>query len=833
MNTPDDKSSRWELRVAADIGDRTPVDWGDELAKDPTMAGRVSGLRNLERLAAAHARMSEDVADDPFAFIGIVLLHYRIVEWVGSGNMGTVYRAQDGHLPRQVAIKVVPTKRIAHETLREILLREARIACSINHPNVATILDVGEDERCVFVVMEFVLGTTLSELIREHPIPTSTVVEYGIQIASALQAAHDAGIVHRDLKSANIAVTKSGLLKVLDFGIAVRVSESPTRGASDSVYGPAGMVAGTPVYMAPELLLGRPADARSDNWALGVTLQEVLTGARPFVTDNRAELDRAVLRDDPTPLPGSIPTPLRRVIARCLKKDPAHRYQHASEVRAALEAIRDSPPARTRPRVRPWAVAVVGLFLVIGAWLARHPPIPSRHSILVFPARNESGIAEQQFLADGLTDQLINTFARLSPLSVMSRTTSYAVAREAKPLPSLAREHSFDMVLESSVARNGDRVHVNVQLVDARSDRHIWAQSYERPLREILTLDREIARGVAGSLRVRLTDSEQTRLAPAPPVELPVYRAYVLGRTLKAERRYDRALASYARATALDSTFAPAFAGLADCYTEMAYYQEMNPGEALPRAAAAATRALQIDSTQGMAHLALAYVHGIQLDWARAKAELDRAQEDAPGSPEVWYGRADYLGIHGRAGEEVKAMERAVELDPLSVRYANELGLAYMNARRLADAATQFKRVEREGRSDEARRARAYGARCLALQGRAAAAIEALRPPAGSEATTYEMEEVAYALARAGRKREALGVVSQLTSGRRPGSPLAIAAAQLAAGERESSFATLFRAAADHDPRIIWLGVDQRFDAIRGDPRYATLMRGMGLGPAA
>jgi serine/threonine protein kinase/tetratricopeptide (TPR) repeat protein len=833
MNNPDDKSSRWELRVAADIGDRTPVDWGDEVAKDPTMAGRVSGLRNLERLAAAHAKVTEEFADDPSAFIGVVLLHYRIVEWIGSGNMGTVYRAQDEHLPRQVAIKVVPSKRIARETLREILLREARIACSINHPNVATIHDVGEDERCVFVVMEFVQGTTLSELIREHPLPTSTAVEYGIQIASALQAAHDAGIVHRDLKSANIAVTKSGLLKVLDFGIAVRVAE-PT--ATDSVYGPAGMVAGTPVYMAPELLQGRAADARSDIWALGVTLQEILTGARPFVTDNRAELDRAVLRDDPTPLPGSIPMPLRRVIARCLKKDPAHRYQHASEVRAALEAIRDSPPARTRPRVRPWAVAVVGLFLAIGAWLAffRTIPVPHmRHSILVFPSRNESGIAEQQFLADGLTDQLINTFARLSPLSVMSRTTSYAVAREAKPLPTLAREHSFDMVLESSVTRNGDRVHVNVQLVDARSDRHIWAQSYERPLREVLTLDREIARGVAGSLRVRLTDSEQARLAPAPPVELPVYRAYVLGRNLKAERRYDRAIASYTRATALDSTFAPAFAGLADCYTEMAYYQEMDPGEALPRAAAAATRALAIDSTQGMAHLALAYVHGIQLDWARAKAELDRAQEDAPGSPEVWYGRADYLGIHGQAGEEVKAMERAVELDPLSVRYANELGLAYMNAGRVAAAATQFQRVEREGRSDEARRARAYGARCLALQGRAAAAIEMLRPPSGSEATTYELEELAYALARSGRKREALGVVSQLTSGGRPGSPLAIAAAQLAAGEKESSFATLFRAAADHDPRIIWLGVDQRFDSIRDDPRYVALMRGMGLGPAA
>jgi len=839
MNARDEESSSRELKIAAAIDDRTPLDWENELARDPTLAGLMSGLRNVEKIASAHAKITEELVDDFSGFIGTVLLHYRIVEWIGSGSMGAVFRAQDEHLPRQVAIKVVLKESLADRTLGEILLREARIACSINHPNIATVLDVGENERCVFFVMEFVQGRTLAGLIEEHPLPASVAVEYGIQIASAIQAAHDAGVVHRDLKSSNVCVTKGGLVKVLDFGIAVKASPSilVDTTAAESTYGPAGMTAGTIAYMAPEMLRGQPADKRSDIWALGVTLQEILTGTRPFSGETRTEVERAILREDPAPLPASIPKPLRSVIARCLKKDPTHRYQHAAEVRAALEPIRDSPAAPAA-RPRPWIVALgLGAAAIIAGlilWPPSSRPPLSPHSILVFPSRNESGVAEQQFLADGLTDQLINTFARLSHVSVKSRTTSYAVAKESKPLPRLAQEHGFDMMLESSVTRTADRVRVNVQLVDARSDRQIWAESYERPLREILTLDREIARGVTGSLKMRLTDAEQAGLAPAPPVDFPVYQAYVLGRSLKAERRYARAIESYSRATRLDSTFAPAYAGLADCYTEMAYYRELAPAEALSRAAAAATRALRIDSTQGTAHLALAYVHGFQMDWKGAKAELDLAREDEPGSPEVWYGLADYLGAHGRAGEEVAAMERAVDLDPLSIRYTNELGLAYLNAGRVADAAAQFRRVEKDGRSDEARRAHAYAARCLALQGKSEEAIESLRPAAGSRATPYEEEELAYALSSAGKKSEALRVLARLASmGRGIASPLAIAAAQLAAGEREPAFATLSRAAADRDPRLIWLGVDQRFDSIRGDPRYAALMRSMGLEPAA
>ena len=817
------------LRIAGDIGDQTPVSWDDEIARTPGLADQISGLRDVERLAAAHARIAEELLGVAGPeLIGSLLSHYRIVDRIGSGGMGVVYRARDEHLGGFVGLKVLHEDRVADESARTLLLREARLARSVNHPNVVTIFDVGESEGRVFIAMEYIEGTTLSDAIRVHPLPLSTFLNYGVQVASALHAAHEAGVVHRDLKSGNIRVTAAGLVKVLDFGIAVRTSVGPmeTTMTVDSVYGRAGVIAGTVPYMAPEVLRGELPDRRSDIWALGVTLQEALTGRRPFIGE-RMELEHAIQQEDPAPLPSTVSKPLRGVIARCLKKDPGQRYQHASEVRAALEAIDPNRGGSSRHRlIKAAGVALAALFIW---WLIRPlplPPRPPKYSLLVLPSGNGSGAQEQQFLADGLTDDLINTFARLSSMRVRGRTTSYAIAHEQEPLSRLARKHSLDLVLESSVVRIGDRVRVNVELMDARADSQVWAQSYERPIREVLTLDSDIALGVADCLKLHLTSAERARLEPVPPVDLPVYQAYVLARNLAADRKYGRALASYAEATRLDSTFAAAYAGLAECYTERLYYQEMSPEEALPRAMAAASRALEIDPTQASAHVALAYVYGAQWDFTHAKVELDRALEDGPSSAEVWYGRSLYFGVLGRPGEEVEAMERAVSLDSLSTRYATELGLAYLNARRVDAAAAQFLRVQRDGEGDETRRAHAYWARCLVLQGRALKAVAELQGSDGTQGTAYEREELAYALARAGRKADALRMIARLARGEKGGlvNPLAIAAAQLAVGERESAFATLLRARKSKDPRTLWIGVDERFDSLRNDPRYPELI---------
>ena len=832
------------LRIAGNIADLTPVSWDEEVARDPELAKKVSGFRNVERLVAAYAQIGKEFERDPGAdLVGSLLTHYRIVDRLGAGGMGTVYRARDERLGRIVALKLVHEERVADENARQMLMREARIAGAIKHPNVAPIFDVGESAGRVFIAMEYVEGATLAKKIREQPLTVRDALKCGIQIASALHAVHDAGVVHRDLKSGNISITPDGWVKILDFGIAVRtpgerVDETTSL---DSVYGPAGRLAGTLPYMAPELLRGAPPDKRSDIWALGVTLHEVLTGSHPFTAASWPELERAIQGKDPAPLPGSVPVPLRRVIERCMEKDPGQRYHHASEVGAALEAIRDSAPSwpswKHRSAVALGTVGVLALAALLFLWHPWSPssiPDRSQGSILVLPTRTGSGMQDQQFLAAGLTDDLINTFSRLSSISVSGRTTSDAIAREQKALPVLAREHSLDMVLESSMVRVGDRVRVNVQLMDARLDRQIWAQSYVRPVREAAGLDHEIAGGVAHILKLRLTGAELARLEPVPPVALPAYEAYVHGRGLAAERNYRRALAFYVDATRLDSTFAAAYAGLADCYTQMVYYGDIAPEEALPRAMTAASRALEKDSTQASAHLALAFVFGIHWDWKRANAELERALEDEPGNAEAWYRRSLYFGVQGRTRDEVDAMEHAVSLDPLSIRYANELGLAYLNARRVKDAEAQFRRVQKDGEGDEVRMAHAYWARCLVLQGKAAQGVVALQGSARAPATSYDAEELPYALARAGRRAEALKALARLRDAAERGlvSPLAIASAQLAAGDRESAFATLFRAIERGDPRLVWLGVDERFDPIRGDRRFRMLLVRMHLSPS-
>jgi len=853
---PPERREDW-LRIAGDIGDRRPVDWDAETSRSGASLTDTSGLRNLEKLAAAHDRVASeldeltDLGDGRSSarpgsrqltdgeLTGTVLSHYRILERIGAGAMGVVYKARDERLDlgRIVAVKVLHAECVGDPDARQTLLREARIACSFAHPNIATIFEVGEADRRVFIAMEYVDGGTLAEAIQRRPLPIRTVVGYGIQIAAALEAAHEAGIVHRDLKSKNIVLTPTGLVKVLDFGIAVRApASSDGRPAADrDRYGPAGSTAGTIAYMAPECLRGDAPDRRCDVWALGITLYEAVAGKRPFLGDTRVALERSIHRDDPPPLPESVPVQLRRLIERCLDKEPGRRYQRAGEVRAALEAIRDSAKPR---RISWFGVGTIAAVLAIVAVLQAYregiwpfggaaTPPASGPAVIVLPAHNASGAESQQYLSDGLTDGVINALMRISSVRVLSRQSSYAISREPSPMPTLARKHAIDYALESSIVQTGERVRVNVQLVEARSDHQVWARSYERPIQQALALDREIVLGVARSLKLSLSPSELAALGPAPEVDRAAYREYVLGRNYAAERDYRRAMASYERAARIEPSFASAHAGLAICSVEMVYYGHADPRTALPSAQASATRSLGLDSTQASAHLALAYVAGIRWDWKNARAQLERALADEPGNPEVWYGWSFYYGVLGKAREEVDAMERVVEGDPLSLRFANELGLAYLNAGRVADAQARFERVKRGGESEESRRAAAYDARCLTLRGRTHEAVAALEELAKRERAPYARAELAYALAKVGRRAAAERDVEEL---RRAGglvSPIEIAAIELALAKTDAAFATLEQGVKERDSRVLWIRVDQRFEPIRQDPRFAALLRQM------
>ena len=847
---PDPAPDRDELlrRLAEAIGDRTPVDWSAAFEAAPEGSrDELRLLERLDRLTRTHERIAEEFAGGPAAMLeGTTLSHYRVIEKLGEGGMGVVYRAHDDRLARDVALKVLHPDRFGDDSMRQGLLREARLAGSLNDPNIATVYDVGESDRYVYIAIECVDGATLHDLAQGRALPASTAIEYGIQIASALRAAHASGIVHRDLKSRNICVSKAGVVKVLDFGIAASTGRAAARGApgSEPENDSASPGAGTLAYMAPELLRGEPADARSDIWSLGVCLYEMLAGGRPFVGAGAREVERAILNSDPPDLPASVALPLRTVVARCLHKEPARRYQTAGEVQSALEALRPAmgpsrsadPPSPAPPR--PWRIEgrhfayalIAAALAVLVLWRPWGPRPPHDPAVVVLPTRNESGEGDQQYLADGLTDQLINSFAVLSRLSVLSRTTSDAVARRPEPLPTAAQRYRFDYALETAVVRERGRLRVHARLVEARTDRSVWAESYERPIGEIVALNNEIVVAVVARLKTPFSNAEAARLGTARTVDPAAFQAFVRGRTAVMERRYGPALDLFLEAVRADSTYANAYAGLADCYTEMLYYHELPWAETYPRAIAAADRALALDSTQADAHLAKALVWGIAWDWNRAVAELRNAETDAPGSAQVHYRWSLYDGVMGRVVDAVEEMRRAVQLDPASPRMATELGLAYLNARQIDQAEREFERVMAWDDGPERKRARAYRARCLALTGRAARAAAEMTAAGPESLGVFELEELAYVEAAAGHGAVSRRIVGDLLA-RGPGvaSPLAIAAAQLTAGSRDAALETLLRACDQHDPKLLWLGVDQRFDPIRREPKYDMMIRAMGL----
>jgi eukaryotic-like serine/threonine-protein kinase len=785
-----------------------------------------------------------------------IVAHYRILEKIGEGGMGVVYRARDERLNRDVALKFLPAELDKDAAARNLLMREARTASALNHPNICTIHDVGEEDGRTYIVMEFVQGRPLEEIAREGPLPAEAIVRYGAQIADALAHAHHHGVVHRDLKSANVLITGEGRAKILDFGLARHIEADEVGGKTLSLV-PSNQrgVVGTLHYIAPEVFRGEMADARSDIWALGVILYEMAAGRRPFRGKTAYELSSLILNDSPPPLPASVPATLGAVISRCLIKEPGRRYQNAGEVRAALEAVATQSalivPAsenvgaeegkRSQNRLSLLVVAAIVAASLIGAvvWKKKtgigqaSATSGAIQSLAVLPLENLSGDPKQDYFADGMSDALITNLSQIKGLRIISRTSVMQYKGTRQPVSEIASELHVDAVVEGSVVRSNDRVRISAELVRGQTQQNLWAQSYERPFKDILALQNEVASDIMKEIQIQLTQQERARLSTSRAVVPAAYDAYLEGRYNAGKRTGDaltQSVADFRRAIQLDPSYAPAYAGLATSLALLAEYKDVPPTELLFEAESVAKKAVQLDENLAEAHAALGLIRYSLLEWQGVISEYQRSIELNPGEANAhhWYALA--LSESGKSEQGIAEIKLARELDPRSrIINANVAWCLYL-AGKYEEAIEQARQALTLDPSFAV--AHGYLGQAYLEKGNYENSNEELQKAislSGGE-TSYKAE-LANAYAVAGRQEDARTILAELLrlSSKQYVSPYSLALIYTGLGEKDAAFEWLNKAYDARTVRMMSLSVHPRFASLRSDPRFNTVIQRTGL----
>jgi eukaryotic-like serine/threonine-protein kinase len=640
------------------------------------------------------------------AMLGQRFSHYVIEQKLGEGGMGVVYRAKDERLQRDVALKFLGILSTGTSARHERALQEARAISALNHPNICTVYEIDEVDGKPFIAMEFVEGKPLSLEISSTGMALDQVERYGMQLADALQHAHSRGIIHRDLKAANVILTPSGRLKVLDFGISRKIEpggggDGTTR--FDQSWESQHTFTGTLPYIAPEILKGQEADVRSDIWSLGVLLYEMAAGRRPFIGATAFELTAAILRERTPEISPLLPPVLQAVIDKCLDKDPGQRYQTAGEVRAALEAASTASrtheyltgqqvtkalePGFFRSRNLVVMAAMLALASGLGYWLLgrgkeekKGPLSGAVQSIAVLPLANLSGDPSQDYFADGMTDAIITELSEIRKLRVISRTSVMQYKHTQKTMDQIARDLNVDAIVEGSVMRADNRVRISAKLFQTNIEGALWGDNFERDYKDVLALQGDVATAIARGIQVELSSAEQSQLTRSRSVVPAAYEAYLKGRYAFEERTpeaFQDALGYFQKAIQEDKTFAAAYAGLADTYLSMSNYQ-LAPGESLiPKAKAAAEKALELDERLAQAHTSLAAIRMYHLEGGDIEGEFQRAIALDPGYAQGIHWYALYLAARGRKEESIREIKLARDIDPKSLIINANTGWVY------------------------------------------------------------------------------------------------------------------------------------------------------------
>ena len=763
---------------------------------------------------------------------------YKILEELGRGGMGVVYKAEDTKLKRTVALKFLPPELTHISEVKERFMREAQAAAALDHPNICTVYEFDEAEEKTFISMAYIEGQSLKEKIESGLLELDEALRIAIQIAEGLQEAHKNGVVHRDIKSANIMVTEKDQAKIMDFGLA--------RIAGGTLVTKEGMAMGTIAYMSPEQARGEEVDHRTDIWSLGVVLYEVFTGQLPFKGEHDQAVVYSILNEKPEPitsLNSGIPMVIEQVVGKALEKNPDERYQHIEELLDDLRAISEGiEPEGIRARLRKakllrskkailyvsiGAISIVLIVIALSLFTGR---VEAIDSIAVLPFENMTGDPNQEYFVDGMTEALIANLARINSLRVISRTSIMQYKKMRKPLPEIARELNVEAIVEGSVARSDGRVRITAQLIDAPKDQHLWADSFDRDTRDILTLQSELAAAIVRQIQVKLMPQEMERLTNTRRINPDAYQLYMQGRdNIINAVDLQKALECFQQATYIDPTFAEAYAGIALSYIEMRLSNFVGgapPQEIFPRAKAAAIKAIELDDTIGLAYATLGTVKQyFDWDWEGAEQDFQRALELAPQDTEILYGYSDYMIVMGRFDEGIAMRKKVLELDPLSFGFSIAIGVGYRQARRYDEGIVHLIKM-RDMYPVHSNVVNYHLAWTYAMKGMYQEAIDA-----AEKTFSGELFLLPYIYSVSGQRDKALELLAKIVERSRKEyvEPIFIAMVYCGLGDKEQALQWLIKGYESRAPFMVTIKIREELDPLRSDPRFIELLKKMGF----
>ncbi len=731
---------------------------------------------------------------------------YKIREKLGEGGMGVVYKAEDTRLKRTVALKFLHTDAFGSDEDKQRFVREAQIGAALDHPNICTVYEIDERDNEVFIAVAYIEGVSLDEKIESGPLDIAEAVRIALQIARGLSAAHEKGIVHRDIKSSNILLTNDGQVKITDFGLARVIGDGETSG---------NVIAGSTAYMSPEQARAEAVDLRTDIWSLGVVLFEMLAGALPFRGDFEAALMYSILNEEPRHLSGlrpEIPIDLKRIVNKMLEKNRDDRYQTAGNVLSVLSEVRQA--------------------LQTGGQPSRADAKPS---IAVLPFVDMSPDGDHEYFCDGIAEEITSALTKLEVLRVVARTSAFSFKGKNVGIPDIGRRLGVETLLEGSVRKAGNRLRIAVQLTNAEDGFDLWSEQYDREFEDIFAIQDEIRLAIVDQMKVTLLGDDRDELVKRHTVDPEAYSLYWKGRFFwnkRTEEGYRKGIEYFEQAIEQDPSYALAYVGIADCYDLLGWYDYLAPEDAFPKARTAAHKAMEMDDRLAEAQATAGWICvNFDWEWGCAESNYKQALELNPGYATVhqWY--AEYLSYMGRHEEAIKHAEKAVELDPLSIIINCDLGQVLYYAREYDRAIEQLeKTLEMEPDFSISHYFLAFAYLQKRNHTEALKAAEKALELAGGE-DPLNIAQLGLVHSFAGHADEACASLNKLNemSGKRYVSPFCVALVHMGLGQIDEAFEWLNKAHEARDHWLETLKVHPVLDTLRMGPRYEELLGKMQL----